>query len=111
MILQAILIVSVLFSPLASAQDVDCPSGWRDASSEGLGCLLFSAETGMNWNEASDFCKASQDGAHLVEILTSEQMDFIMIELQLTEDVVMSKSLLVRYHPTSSIKIVIGPFS
>ena len=85
MILQRILILSVIFSPLVSAQDVDCPSGWRDGSSVGLGCLLFSAETAMNWNEASDFCRTGQDTAHLLEILTSEQMDFMMAELGLLE--------------------------
>ena len=83
--LPIILVLSVLFSALASAEGVDCPSGWRDGASVGLGCLLFSAETGMNWNDASDFCKTTQDRAHLIEILTSEQMDFMMAELGLFE--------------------------
>ena len=88
MILQRILIFSMIFSPLVSlvsAKDVDCPPGWRDGSSVGLGCLLFSPETGLNWNDARDFCKTSQDRAHLIEILTSEQMDYMMAELALFE--------------------------
>ena len=85
--LPCILVLSVLFSALASAEDVDCPPGWRDGASVGLGCLLFSAETGMNWNDASDFCKTGtgQVRAHLIEIFTSEQMDFMMAELGLFE--------------------------
>ena len=82
---RCLLLLSVLFSALASSQDVDCPPGWRDGSSLGLGCLLFSADTALNWNEASDFCKATKDTAHLLEILTSEQMDFMMVELGLLE--------------------------
>ena len=57
-----------------------CPSGWTDGSSAGLGCLHFNAETGMDWNAASSYCKATE-GASLVEILTPEQMDFLMAEL------------------------------
>ena len=86
--LRYILVLALFFSDLASAEDVDCPPGWTDGTSVGLGCLLFSAETGMNWNEASDFCKTTQDKAHLLEILTSEQMDFMMVELGLLEAVV-----------------------
>ena len=92
MILKRLLILSVTLSPLVSAQDVDCPAGWRDGSSVGLGCLLFNPETGLNWNEASDFCKTSQDSAHLIEILTSEQMDFMMVELALFEAEVGTKN-------------------
>ena len=57
-----------------------CPSGWTDGSSAGLGCLHFNAETGMDWNAASSYCKATE-GASLVEILTPGQMDFLMAEL------------------------------
>ena len=65
-----------------------CPTGWRDAASVGLGCLLFNADTGMDWNAASEFCKGSEEGASLVEILTSEQMDFMMMELGTLEHTV-----------------------
>ena len=65
-----------------------CPTGWRDAASVGLGCLLFNADTGMDWNAASEFCKGSQEGASLIEILTSEQMDFMMMELGTLEHTV-----------------------
>ena len=81
--------ILLLFFALASAEDVDCPPDWRDGNSVGLGCLLFSADTAVNWNEASDFCKTTQDRAHLIEILTSEQMDFMMAELGLFEAVVL----------------------
>ena len=80
--------ILLLCFALASAEDVDCPPDWRDGSSVGLGCLLFSAETALNWNEASDFCKTAEDTAHLLEILTSEHMDFMMVELGLLEAVV-----------------------
>ena len=65
-----------------------CPAGWRDGSSVGMGCLQFNAQTGMDWNEAKDYCKTTELGASLVEILTSEQMDFIMVELGLLETTV-----------------------
>ena len=57
-----------------------CPSVWTDGSSVGLGCLHFNPETGMDWNDASGYCQATQ-GSQLVEILTSEQMDFLKAEL------------------------------
>ena len=34
----------------------------------------------MDWNDASGYCQATE-GSQLVEILTSEQMDFLKAEL------------------------------
>ena len=59
-----------------------CEPGWMDAHLEGLGCLLFGTESGT-FQDANTFCY--NNSAHLVEILTESQMDFMVMELQLLE--------------------------
>ena len=53
-----------------------------DAHLEGLGCLLFGTEPGTI-HYANEFCY--NNSAHLVEILTESQMDYMVMELQLLE--------------------------
>ena len=56
-----------------------------DAHLEGLGCLLFGTEPGT-FQDANTFC--FNNSAHLVEILTESQMDYMVMELQLLESFV-----------------------
>ena len=59
-----------------------CEPGWMDAHMEGLGCLLFGTEPGT-FQDGNTFCYSNS--AHLVEILTESQMDYMVMELQLLE--------------------------
>ena len=62
-----------------------CDSGWLDGSSVGLGCLMFGTDP-MTFLEANKFCY--KNSAHLVEILSEAQMDYMKVELQLRETMV-----------------------
>ena len=53
-----------------------------DAHMEGLGCLLFGTEPGT-FQDGNTFCYSNS--AHLMEILTESQMDYMVMELQLLE--------------------------
>ena len=53
-----------------------------DAHLEGLGCLLFGTEPGT-FQDANTICH--NNSAHLVEILTESQMDYMVMELQLLD--------------------------
>ena len=52
-----------------------------DATHMQMGCLLFNATTSMSWVEAENFCSSTNSTtgilAHLVEIYTQGQQDFI----------------------------------
>merc|ERR1711913_258448 len=65
----------------------DCPHGWLDASSVQMGCLQFNGTKTMTWTAASTHCKQSYtDGdATMVEILNTEQMDTIIVDLEFLE--------------------------
>merc|ERR1712002_646224 len=52
-----------------------CPSGWFNMSSVGMGCLLFYHSETYTWSEASKYCHSQ--GAFLVEILSSSQLEFV----------------------------------
>ena len=65
--------------------DEACDSGWLDGSSVGLGCLMFGTDP-MTFLEANKFCY--KNSAHLVEILSEAQMDYMKVELQLRETMV-----------------------
>ena len=60
-----------------------CDPGWSDAHFVNMGCLYFGTKA-MDIHEANEFCGLNTS-AHLVEILTSEQMDFLIMELQFLE--------------------------
>merc|ERR1712018_900126 len=57
-----------------------CPPGWSDVTSAGLGCLLFSSKS-MFWSEADQYCSSAFTNASLIEILTQQQMDFLVAKL------------------------------
>ena len=59
-----------------------CEGGWLDASLVDLGCLYFLEETKVYY-EANKFCQ--DKGSHLIEIHTRAQMDFIKMELALSD--------------------------
>ena len=59
-----------------------CEPGWMDAHLEGLGCLLFGTEPGT-FQDANTFC--FNKSAHLVEVVTEDQMNYMVMELQLLE--------------------------
>merc|ERR1712154_61492 len=59
-----------------------CEGGWLDSSLVDLGCLYFSEETKVYY-DANKFCQ--DKGSHLIEIHTRAQMDFIKMELELSD--------------------------
>ena len=67
-----------------------CDLGWSDAHFVNMGCLYFGTER-MNIDNANKFCGLN-NSAHLVEVLTSNQMDFLVNQLQLLEIQTGSKS-------------------
>merc|ERR1711874_963319 len=62
-----------------------CKGSWLDASSVGMGCLLFNSTEKMSFFEASQYCKSQYIGntSTLVEVLTVEQMDFLTSALRI----------------------------
>merc|ERR1711997_1207859 len=75
-------------SPLTAS---DCPSGWSDASSVDMGCLLFHSTQPMIWTEAIQYCKRAYTNGSLVEILTPQQLDFLVMDLLFLETQVGNK--------------------
>ena len=67
---------------MSIANKSSCDSGWSDGHSVGLGCLKF-AEDPMTYQDANTFCY--NHSAHLVEVHDTDQMDFMVMELQLLE--------------------------
>ena len=68
-----------------SRQSGPCEQGWINAHLEGLGCILIGNEQGT-FKDGNSFCYSNS--AHLVEVLTEGQMDYIVTELQLLESLV-----------------------
>ena len=60
-----------------------CDPGWSDAHFVNMGCIYFGTEE-MTIDDANEFCGLN-NSAHLVEALTSSQMDFLVNQLQLLE--------------------------
>ena len=50
-----------------------------------MGCLLFKPSTAYSWDQANNHCNLEADSS-LVEILTPEQHEYIIMELQLLAD-------------------------
>lgn len=65
------------------APALGCEVGWLDAGSTGLGCLYFEI-TKRSHAAAKKYCQDRT--AHLVEVLTQEQLDFIRMQLQVIEE-------------------------
>ena len=69
-------LVSV-FAPQAEAQ-TDCPEGWVEAGSVGLGCLLADISTAdLNQTQAQAVCQSYGQAGRLVEITTRDQITFL----------------------------------
>ena len=54
-----------------------CEVGWLDAGDTDLGCLYFE-KTKMNHASATTFCQ--DRSAHLIEIFTLDQLEFIRMD-------------------------------
>merc|ERR1719295_1374226 len=70
---------------LLTSEDGPCPMPWVDGTLVGMGCLLFSSDAAMTWNEADVFCQNEQS-AKLVAIETEEQVDFVKMVLGMLAD-------------------------
>ena len=75
-----LLLVSAESFPAHEEDSSTCPEHWVDATSTGLGCLLFNSSQAYTWEEANNYCQRDEN-ASLVEILTIRQLDFIRLEL------------------------------
>ena len=60
-----------------------CEVGWLDAGDTDLGCLYFE-KTKMNHASATTFCQ--DRSAHLIEIFTLDQLEFIRMQLRVIEE-------------------------
>ena len=69
----------------------NCPEGWLDGHFVDMGCLQFftgDADAGFEgdqYNMAQWGCASLGDGGALVEILTEEQFDFVVMGIQLID--------------------------
>ena len=78
-----ILIISnlIISNPNQSNLGCECEDGWLDSRENKLGCLLFESSV-RSYSEASQYCE--DRNAHLVEVLTQEQLDFLRNHLRNT---------------------------
>merc|ERR1711970_140284 len=81
----AIFFQLALAAPSVETQKSLCPKFWVDASSVGLGCLLYNSSTAYDHEHATTYCN-TEDNAILVMIMTQEQKEFITMELFLIEN-------------------------
>merc|ERR1719228_1181527 len=71
--------MNLLFLGSQPSQPRECPRGWEDGSSVGMGCVWAEAKgRGVNQTEAKRLCKEKDPGARLVEIYSQEQQDFLV---------------------------------
>ena len=66
------------------ATKLGCEVGWLDAGSTNMGCLYFESITKRKPDQALRFCE--ERGAHLVETINQEQLDFVRMQLQVIEE-------------------------
>merc|ERR1712001_765719 len=80
----ALLSASLLATSVAAG---GCQGSWLDASSVGMGCLLFNSTEKLSFMDADMYCKSQYIGntSALVEVLTVEQMDFLTSALRIIE--------------------------
>ena len=64
----------------------DCPKDWIDAQNLKMGCINLNGTKSMAWNDAQDFCHSLNINAHLVEIFSEEQQQFIVLQALFHED-------------------------
>ena len=62
-----------------------CPEGWVDAHVAEMGCLLFNTSRPYTWELANNYCNL-EENASLVEILTPEQHEFVIMVLKFLAD-------------------------
>ena len=68
-------VVTVVLPALA---ETDCPDGWVEARSVGLGCLLADISTqDMNLTSAQAVCQSYGEAGRLLEITSMEQISFL----------------------------------
>ena len=85
-----LLILVSAFCPVAKEDSV-CDDRWHDGSHLHMGCLLISKQTPFStYSEAVAFC--GRKNAHLVEIMTQEQLNFIREILKMVDKNGSSKS-------------------
>ena len=65
-----------------------CPKHWVDTGYYGLrmGCINLNGTKSMAWNDAQDFCHSLNINAHLVEIFSEEQQQFMVNQALLYHD-------------------------
>ena len=61
---------------LFSNSVIECPLGWIDGRSAGLGCLYFTTDQKRTWQDSKTLCATMHD-SHLVEIFNDNQQSFI----------------------------------
>ena len=64
----------------------DCPKDWIDAQNLKMGCINLNGTKSMAWNDAQDFCHSLNINAHLVEIFSEEQQQFMVLQALFHED-------------------------
>ena len=63
-------------STTTTAPKIQCPTGWIDAQSQNLGCVIFLNDYSLTWFEAHDLCQDKYSG-FLVEALSREEAEFL----------------------------------
>ena len=75
----------VFASDMENGTRGECENGWLDGTSEEFGCLKLGAER-LSLEDANAYCFGEK--GFLVEILTQQQMDFLLMQLEFMETVV-----------------------
>merc|ERR550532_2702179 len=63
-------------STTTTVPKIQCPTGWIDAQSQNLGCVIFLNDDSLTWFEAHDLCQDKYSG-FLVEALSREEAEFL----------------------------------
>jgi hypothetical protein len=71
---------------LTNTRTCQCEEGWIDLSIAGMGCLQFGNTTITGWDNALNYC--FDQSAHLLEITTENELQFLQGTMNILEDVV-----------------------
>merc|ERR1711915_178885 len=82
--LQALSLLLLISKGNSLPEKSSCKSGWLDATTVGLGCLLFNSTSKMTWLAANEYCQ--KEDARLVEVETEAQFDFLKMELDFVDN-------------------------
>merc|ERR1711874_205604 len=77
--------IFLLLSLSTNVSAIDCPDGWLDANIFEMGCLHLSSPDPMDWLKADIYCKNIHINGTLVEILSVEQMENLIMDLKFLE--------------------------